>query len=128
MLKATTTAVGGGKVVNVHNATAELTNTDPTASNVTLYGLQIDKDGNFFTPVKNAATYSLPTASNTVLGGIKTGFTQNNTEHQYPVSVNGTSQAFVKILPVTPSVDGLMSNTDKTKLNAMQTPTVITTS
>ena len=126
--KATTTAVGGGKVVNVHNATAELTNTDPTASNVTLYGLQIDKDGNFYTPVKNAATYSLPTASDTVLGGIKTGFTQNNTEHQYPVSVNSSSQAFVKILPVTPSVDGLMSNTDKTKLNAIQTPTVITTS
>ncbi len=126
--KATTTAVGGGKVVNVYNATAKLTNTDPTVSNVTLYGLQIDKDGNFYTPVKNAAAYSLPTASNTVLGGIKTGFTQNNTEHQYPVSVNGSSQAFVKILPVTSSADGLMSGTDKTKLNAMQTPTVITTS
>lgn len=126
--KATTTAVGGGKVVNVYNATAELTNTDPTASNVTLYGLQIDENGNFYTPVKNAATYSLPPASNTVLGGIKTGFTQNNTEHQYPVSVNGSSQAFVKILPVTSDVDGLMSSSDKNKLNSIQYPTSILTS
>lgn len=127
--KATTTAVGGGKVVNVHNATAELTNTDPTASNVTLYGLQIDKNGNFFTPVKNVATYSLPIASNTVLGGIKTGFQQDNVNHNYPVSVDtSTSNAYVKIPSVTSSVDGLMSSTDKTKLNAMQTPTVITTS
>lgn len=56
--KATTSVVGGGKVVNVYSETAAITNTDPEASNVTLYGLQIDKDGNFYTPVKNAAAYS----------------------------------------------------------------------
>lgn len=56
--KATTSVVGGGKVVNVYSKTAAITNTDPEASNVTLYGLQIDKDGNFYTPVKNAAAYT----------------------------------------------------------------------
>lgn len=102
-------------------------------------GVVLTDDSAYLTTTSASNTYakktdlssyltSVPTASDTVLGGIKTGFTQNNTEHQYPVSVNSSSQAFVKILPVTSSVDGLMSNADKTKLNAMQTPTVITTS
>lgn len=94
--KATISAVGGGKVVNVYNETAALTNTDPEASNVTLYGLQIDKDGNFYTPVKDAAAYSLPTASNTVLGGIKTGFTKNDNAKNYPVELSG-DKAYVHV-------------------------------
>ena len=134
--KATTTAVGGGKVVNVYNETAALTNTDPEASNVTLYGLQIDKDGNFYTPVKDAAAYSLPTASNTVLGGIKTGFTKNDSAKNYPVELSG-DKAYVHVpwtdtnttYPLaSASANGLMSSTDKSKLNAMQTPATITTS
>lgn len=94
--KATTSAVGGGKVVNVYSETAAITNTDPEASNVTLYGLQIDKDGNFYTPVKNADAYSLPTASNTVLGGIKTGFTKNDSAKNYPVELSG-DKAYVHV-------------------------------
>lgn len=94
--KATTSVVGGGKVVNVYSETAAITNTDPEASNVTLYGLQIDKDGNFYTPVKNAAAYSLPTASNTVLGGIKTGFTRNDSAKNYPVELSG-DKAYVHV-------------------------------
>lgn len=94
--KATTSVVGGGKVVNVYSETAAITNTDPEASNVTLYGLQIDKDGNFYTPVKNAAAYSLPTASNTVLGGIKTGFTKNDSAKNYPVELSG-DKAYVHV-------------------------------
>ena len=125
--KATTTAVGGGKVVNVHNATAELTNTVPTAPNVTLYGLQIDKDGNFFTPVKNAATYSLPTASDKVLGGIKTGFQQDDANHNYPVNVNAsTSNAYVKvplatynILNDTDQKDGLITGAERKAINML---------
>lgn len=108
--KATTTAVGGGKVVNVFNETAAITNTDPEASNVTLYGLQIDKDGNFYTPVKNAATYSLPIASDNILGGIKavkTNKTLNATQLQdnitdtagryYPVLMVNSDRACVNI-------------------------------
>lgn len=134
--KATTSVVGGGKVVNVYNKTAALTNTDPEASNVTLYGLQIDKDGNFYTPVKNAAAYSLPTASNTVLGGIKTGFTKNDSAKNYPVELSG-DKAYVHVpwtdtnttYPLaSTSTNGLMSSTDKNKLNAIQTPATITTS
>lgn len=93
--KATTIAVGGGKVVNVHNATAELTNTDPTDSNVTLYGLQIDKDGNFYTPVKNAATYSLPAAANGKLGGIALGYSQ--TGKNYAVKLDSNNKAYVYV-------------------------------
>lgn len=94
--EATTGVVGGGKVVNVYSETAAITNTDPEASNVTLYGLQIDKDGNFYTPVKNAAAYSLPTASNTVLGGIKTGFTKDDSTKNYPVELSG-DKAYVHV-------------------------------
>ena len=124
--KATTSAVGGGKVVNVYDATAELTNTDPTASNVTLYGLQIDKDGNFYTPVKNAATYSLPTASAKVLGGIKIGFTQDDSEHNYPVVLSTDNQAYVNvplatynILNDTGQKDGLITGAERRAIHLL---------
>ena len=132
--RATTSVVGGGKVVNVYNKTAALTNTDPEASNVTLYGLQIDKDGNFYTPVKNPATYSLHAASSTTLGGIKIGFTKNNDAKNYPVELND-DKAYVHVpwtdttYPLaSTSTNGLMSSVDKNKLNAIQTPATITTS
>lgn len=108
--KATTNEVGGGKVVNVFNETAAITNTDPEASNVTLYGLQIDKDGNFYTPVKNAATYSLPIASDNILGGIKAVKTNktleatqlqdnitDNAGRYYPVLMVNSDRACVNI-------------------------------
>lgn len=133
--KATTSVVGGGKVVNVYNATAELTNTDPTASNVTLYGLQIDKDGNFYTPVKNAATYSLPAAADGKLGGIALGYSQ--TGKNYAVKLDNNNKAYVSVpwtdnnttYPLaSESINGLMSSSDKAKLNRMQYPVGITTS
>lgn len=133
--KATTDALGGGKVVNVYSKTAALTNTDPDASNVTLYGLQIDKDGNFYTPVKNAAAYSLPVAANNTLGGIKIGFAEDNTNKNYPVQLSD-NKAYVHVpwtdtnttYPLaSTSANGLMSNTDKKKLDNIQNPTVITT-
>lgn len=124
--KATTSVVGGGKVVNVHNATAELTNTDPTASNVTLYGLQIDKDGNFFTPVKNAATYSLPVATKDILGGIKIGFEQDDDNHNYPIALNTSSQAYVNLPLATYDMftdigqkDGLITGAERRAINSL---------
>ena len=123
--KATTSVVGGGKVVNVYNETAALTNTDPEDSNVTLYGLQIDKDGNFYTPVKNPATYSLHVASSTTLGGIKIGFTKNDNAKNYPVELSG-DKAYVHVpwtdtnttYPLaSASTNGLMSKDDKSKLD-----------
>lgn len=123
--KATTNALGGGKVVNVYSKTAALTNTDPDASNVTLYGLQIDKDGNFYTPVKNPNTYSLPVAANDKLGGIKIGFAKDDTNKNYPVQLSG-DKAYVHVpwtdtnttYPLaTTTKNGLMSSTDKSKLD-----------
>lgn len=123
--KATTNALGGGKVVNVYSKTAALTNTDPDASNVTLYGLQIDKDGNFYTPVKNADIYSLPVAANDKLGGIKIGFAKDDTNKNYPVQLSG-DKAYVHVpwtdtnttYPLaTTTKNGLMSSTDKSKLD-----------
>lgn len=131
--KATTTAVGGGKVVNVFNETAAITNTDPEASNVTLYGLQIDKDGNFYTPVKNAAEYSLPVAGIGKLGGIELGYKE--TGKNYAVKLDG-NKAYVSVpwtdtnttYPLaSTSANGLMSATDKKKLDNIQNPTAITT-
>lgn len=96
--KATTSAVGGGKVVNVYNKTAVLTNTDPEVSNVTLYGLQIDKDGNFYTPVKDAAAYSLPVASDGKLGGITLGYSDSTiNSRNYAVQLNANNKAFVYV-------------------------------
>lgn len=96
--KATTSVVGGGKVINVYNETAALTNTDPEASNVTLYGLQIDKDGNFYTPVKNAAAYSLPVASDGKLGGIALGYSDSTiNSRNYAVQLNANDKAFVYV-------------------------------
>lgn len=95
---ATTSVVGGGKVVNVYNETAALTNTDPEDSNVTLYGLQIDKDGNFYTPVKDAAAYSLPVASDGKLGGIALGYSDSTiNSRNYAVQLNANNKAFVYV-------------------------------
>lgn len=83
--KATTTAVGGGKVVNVYDGTASISNTDPDSSDLILEGLQIDSDGSFYTPV-------------------------------------------IKYTTATASKDGLMSSSDKVKLNRIQYPTGVLTS
>lgn len=155
--KATINALGGGKVVNVYNGTAALANTDPDSSDLILEGLQIDSDGNFYTPVMRYATattsydglmsssdkkkleilqnYILPVATANNLGGIEIGFAKNDAAKNYPVELSG-NKAYVHVpwtdtnttYPLaSTSTNGLMSAADKTKLNNIQNPTAITT-
>lgn len=155
--KATINALGGGKVVNVYNGTAALANTDPDSSDLILEGLQIDSDGNFYTPVMRYATattsddglmsssdkkkleilqnYILPVATANNLGGIEIGFAKNDAAKNYPVELSG-NKAYVHVpwtdtnttYPLaSASTNGLMSTTDKKKLDTIQNPTAITT-
>ena len=155
--KATINALGGGKVVNVYNGTAALVNTDPDSSDLILEGLQIDSDGNFYTPVMRYATattsndglmsssdkkkleilqnYILPVATANNLGGIEIGFAKNDAAKNYPVELSG-NKAYVHVpwtdtnttYPLaSASTNGLMSATDKKKLDTIQYPVGITT-
>lgn len=155
--KATINALGGGKVVNVYNGTAALANADPDSSDFILEGLQIDSDGNFYTPVMRYATattsddglmsssdkkkldilqnYILPVATANNLGGIEIGFAKNDAAKNYPVELSG-NKAYVHVpwtdtnttYPLaSASTNGLMSATDKKKLDTIQNPTAITT-
>jgi len=73
----------------------------------------------------SANNYSLPAGSSTVRGGFKIGYTENG--KNYPVEVS-SEQMFVNVPWVnteysnaTTSASGLMSSTDKTKLNGIAT-------
>lgn len=156
--KATTNKVGGGKVVNVYDGTASISNTDPDSSDLILEGLQIDSDGSFYTPVIKYTTatvsrdglmssgdkkkldtlqnYTLKAANTDSLGGIKIGFTKDDTNKNYPVQLSG-DKAYVHVPWVdtnttyplaSESVNGLMSSSDKAKLNRIQYPTDVLTS
>lgn len=70
-------------------------------------------------------TTSLPVAADNTLGGIKIGFAKNDTDKNYPVQLSD-DKAYVHVpwtdtnttYPLaSTSVNGLMSNTDKTKLD-----------
>ena len=156
--KATTIAVGGGKVVNVYDGTASISNTDPDSSDLILEGLQIDSDGSFYTPVIKYTTatiskdglmssgdkkkldtlqnYNLSVATTNKLGGIEIGFAKNDAAKNYPVELSG-NKAYVHVPWVdnnttyplaSESVNGLMSSSDKAKLNRIQYPTGVLTS
>lgn len=68
--------------------------------------------------------YQLPSATDSALGGIKTGYTTSG--KNYPVQLDGSDKAYVNVpwtdtdttySPATQSANGLMSSTDKTKLD-----------
>lgn len=50
-------------------------------------------------------SYTLPTASDSTLGGIKTGYTTSNTNRKYKVEVDGNGNAYVNV-PWTDTVGG----------------------
>lgn len=91
-------------------------------------------DGVVLTDSSTYLTY-VPTAKDNVVGGFKTGYTQNG--KNYAVVLNDKNQAYVYVpwtdtnttYPLaSTSTNGLMSSADKNKLNAIQTPATITTS
>ena len=99
-----------------------------TTSDTRNYGVQLDSDGKAYVnvPWVNTDTkYSLPIATKDVLGGIKIGFTQNDTEHNYPLVLSTTNQAYVKvplatynILNDTGQKDGLITGAERKAINS----------
>lgn len=78
--------------------------------------------------------YQLPAATESVLGGIKIGYAAS--EKNYPVQLDGSDKAYVNVpwtdtdttySPATTSSNGLMSSTDKTKLDRIGSYTTATT-
>ena len=104
-------------------------------SNIRLYSNGIGNkflsdDGDY----KTIPSPSIPTASSLVLGGIKTGYTQSN--KNYPVLLDTDSKAYVNVPwtdtnttypEATTLTAGLMSATDKTKLDRIGSYTTATT-
>ena len=71
-----------------------------------------------------ANKYSLPKASSSALGGVKIGFTESG--RNYPVELNSNGQMYVNVpwydssySTATKSVSGLMSASDKSKLDGI---------
>lgn len=78
--------------------------------------------------------YQLPAATSAALGGIKIGYVAS--EKNYPVQLDGSDKAYVNVpwtdtnttySPATTSSNGLMSSTDKTKLDRIGSYTTATT-
>lgn len=72
--------------------------------------------------VAGANKYTLPTATDTTLGGVKIGYAENN--KSYPVKLDDNKKMYVTVpwanttySAATTSSDGLMSAADKVKLN-----------
>lgn len=84
--------------------------------------------------IETAGDYELPVASSTVLGGIKTGYTTSG--KNYPVQLDSNNKAYVNVpwtdtnttySVATTSANGLMSSTDKTKMDRLRSYTTATT-
>lgn len=84
--------------------------------------------------VEVGGDYQLPSATDSVLGGIKIGYVAS--EKNYPVQLDGSDKAYVNVpwtdtnttySPATTSSNGLMSSTDKTKLDRIGSYTTATT-
>lgn len=70
--------------------------------------------------------YSLPVATKDVLGGIKIGFKQNDSEHNYPVVLSTANQAYVElplatynILNDTDQKDGLITGAERRAIHLL---------
>lgn len=89
-------------------------------------GLMISSDKTKLDGVEDSANnYSLPAATDTNLGGIQTGYTQSG--KNYPVKLDDGNKAYVNIPwsdtiydVATQTENGLMSSTDKKKLDGVE--------
>ena len=105
------------------------TNTDTSYTEATqsTNGLMSATDKKKLDGIDSGANdYKLPNAGDEVLGGIKTGYEQ--TAKNYPVQLDENNKAYVNVPWVdnnttyneaTPTASGLMSATDKAKLNSI---------
>nr|DAE41972.1 MAG TPA: hypothetical protein [Bacteriophage sp.] len=102
------------------------------SNDASTYGLMSGTDKKKLDGLQN---YTLEAATTNKLGGIEIGFVKNDSAKNYPVELSG-NKAYVHVpwtdtnttYPLaSTSANGLMSATDKTKLNNIQNPTVITT-
>lgn len=80
------------------------------------------------TKINGLSNYSLPTSTASALGGIKVGYTTSG--KNYKVQLDGSGNAYVNVpwtdtnttySVATTSADGLMSKSDKSKLNGIAT-------
>ena len=102
------------------------------STDASTYGLMsgTDKD-----KLDNLQNYTLKAANTNSLGGIKIGFAKDDINKNYPVQLSG-DKAYVHVPWVdnityplaSESVNGLMSSSDKAKLNRIQYPIGIVTS
>lgn len=103
------------------------------STDASTYGLMSGTDKDKLDKLQN---YTLKAANTDSLGGIKIGFTKDDTNKNYPVQLSG-DKAYVHVPWVdnnttyplaSESVNGLMSSSDKAKLNRIQYPTGVLTS
>lgn len=109
--------------------------------NFTPLGIQLSLSGDGTKALMNDGTYKevggdyqLPGATDSALGGIKTGYAASG--NNYPVQLDGSDKAYVNVpwtdtdttySPATETTNGLMSSDDKTKLDRIGSYTTATT-
>lgn len=133
----TKSQIGLGNVNNTSDVNKPISTATQNALNnkvdkVTGKGLSTnDFTDTLKTKLDGLENYTLPIATSTVLGGIKTNYTSNG--KYYKVSVNTSGNAYVYVpwsdtnttySNATTSSDGLMSSGDKTKLDSLSNVTV----
>lgn len=102
------------------------TNTTYQKATTAIDGLMSKEDKAKLDGITDSEDYVLPTASSSTLGGIKTGYSDN--DKKYGVKVDTYGKAYVEVPwndtnttyeNATTSQDGLMSKEDKTKLDSL---------
>lgn len=102
------------------------TNTTYQKATTATDGLMSKEDKAKLDGITDSEDYVLPTASSSTLGGIKTGYSDN--DKKYGVKVDTYGKAYVEVPwndtnttyeNATTSQDGLMSKEDKTKLDSL---------
>lgn len=102
------------------------TNTTYQKATTATDGLMSKEDKAKLDGITDSEDYILPTASSSTLGGIKTGYSDN--DKKYGVKVDTQGKAYVEVPwndtnttyeNATTSQDGLMSKEDKTKLDSL---------
>ena len=116
----TTVTVSGS--VNLRNSTAASNSSTYTAGGSSkFYSVQRDKDGylGVYVPWTDTNTvYSLPLAASGTRGGIQIGYTSTTNNRAVQLS---SEKAYVNIPTATSSTTGLMSSSDKSKLDGIAT-------
>ena len=132
--------IGLGNVDNTSDANKPISNATKTELDKKIQTVSITGSGNAITNATISGTtltlskeatynnYTLPKSTTTALGGIMIGYAENG--KNYPIELDSSGKAFVNIpwtdtkttySVVTQSANGLMSSTDKKKLDGIET-------